>query len=316
MLTSAQFVGLGVGILAVSTASLFIRYAQAAGVPSLVIAAYRLTMASLVLLPLVVWRERAALRRLTAREWRLALASGVCLGVHFGAWISSLAYTSVASSVVLVSTSPLFVAVLAVVFLRERLAGTVLAGLGLTLAGAVVVGLSDACPASGCPPLADFVRGPAFYGDVLALVGAAAAAVYYSLGRALRPRLPLLVYVFITYGTAAAVLAGAVLAAGLPLTGYPTTAYLWLVLLALVPQLIGHSAFNWALRFLPATYISVMALGEPVAAIALGAVFLGDVPSATKLMGSALILIGLGVASLRAPAAASTAPREPASHEP
>ena len=306
----APLLGLGLGILAVSTASLFIRYAQTDGVPSLVIAAYRLVIASLVLLPMVAWRERAALRRLTTREWRLAAGSGLCLGVHFAAWISSLAYTSVASSVVLVSTAPLFVAVLAVVFLRERLTGSVLLGLGLTLAGATVVGLSDACQAPmGCPPLESFVRGPAFYGDVLALVGAAAGAVYYSLGRALRPTMPLLVYVSVTYGTAALVLAGAMLAARLPATGYAPSAYLWLVLLALVPQLLGHSSFNWALRFLPASYVSIMALGEPVAAIALAALFLGDVPTPLKLAGSALILVGLAIASRHAttttPAAAA-----------
>ena len=121
MTPNAPLLGLGIGILAASTAALLIRFALADGVPSLVIAAYRLVLASLVLLPLVAWRERAVLRRLTAREWGLALASGVCLGLHFGAWISSLAYTSVASSVVLVSTSPLFVAVIAAAFLHERL---------------------------------------------------------------------------------------------------------------------------------------------------------------------------------------------------
>ncbi len=268
--------------------------------PSLVIAAYRLVIASVVLVPLVAWRERAALRRMTAREWGLAVVSGLCLGLHFGAWISSLAYTSVASSVVLVSTSPLFVAILATVFLRERLTRGVVSGLALTLVGALVVGGSDACGPTGCPPLADFVRGPALYGDVLALVGAAAGAVYFSLGRALRPTLPLLVYIFVTYGTAAVVLLATVLAARLPLSGYPASAYLWFVLLALVPQLLGHSAFNWALRYLPASYVSLMALGEPVATIALVAVLLGEVPSAGKLAGCALILLGLAVASRRA----------------
>ncbi len=291
--------GLGVGILAASTAALLIRLAQADGVPSLVIAAYRLVVASLVLLPRVAWRERAALGRLTGREWGLALASGVCLGVHFGAWISSLAYTSVASSVVLVSTSPLFVAVIAAVFLRERITRPVVAGLAITLAGTTVIGLSDACQTGGCPPLADFVRGPAFLGDVLALIGAAAGATYFSLGRVLRPTMPLLVYIFVTYGAAALVLAGAVLVAGLPVTGYPASGYLWLLLLALVPQLIGHSAFNWSLRFLPVSFVSIMALGEPVATMALVALFLGETPSVTKLAGSLLILLGLGVASRR-----------------
>jgi drug/metabolite transporter (DMT)-like permease len=296
----APLLGLGVGILAASTAALFIRFAQADGVPSLVIAALRLVIASLVLLPVVAWRERGTLQRLTRREWRLALASGVCLGVHFGAWITSLALTSVASSVVLVSTSPLFVAILAALFLRERLTGTILLGLAVTLAGAIVVGLSDACQPNGCPPLADLVRGQAFFGDLLALLGAAAGALYFSLGRVLRPKLPLLVYIFVTYGAAALVLAGAVLVAGLPVTGYPPSAYMWFLLLALVPQLVGHSAFNWALRYLPVSYVSVMSLGEPVATIAMVAVLFGDVPSATKLLGCGLILAGLAVASRRA----------------
>jgi len=303
----APLLGLGVGILAASTAALFIRAAQAEGVPSLVIAAARLTLASLILLPVVAWRERAGLQSLTARQWALALVSGLCLGIHFGAWISSLALTSVASSVVLVSTSPLFVAVLAAVFLRERLTPAVLAGLLVTLAGAVVIGLSDACLPSGCPPLADFVQGQAFVGDLLALLGAAAGAVYFSLGRALRPRLSLMTYVFITYGAAAVVLASVVAAARLRAAGYPPAAYGWFVLLALVPQLIGHSAFNWALRYLPASYVSLMSLGEPVATIAMVAVLFGEVPSAIKLSGCALILVGLAVASRRATTAAAAA---------
>jgi drug/metabolite transporter (DMT)-like permease len=295
----APIAGLGLGILAASTAAVFIRLAQADGVASLVIAAYRLVLASLVLLPLVLWRERLALRHLTGREWLPALASGVCLGVHFGAWITSLALTSVASSVVLVSTSPLFVAMLAAIFLRERVTRTILLGLAVTLVGAVVIGLSDACQPAGCPALADLARGPAFFGDLLALLGAAAGAVYFSLGRALRPRLPLLVYIFVTYGAAALVLAGTVVAGGLPVTGYPAAAYLWFLLLALVPQLVGHSSFNWALRYLPASYVSLMALGEPVATIAMVAVIFGEVPSAIKLLGCGLILAGLGIASRR-----------------
>lgn len=267
--------------------------------PSLVIAAYRLVLASLVLLPLAAWRERAALNRLTKREWALAQLSGVCLGLHFGAWISSLAFTTVASSVVLVSTSPLFVAIIATVWLRERLSRAVLLGLALTLAGTTVIGLSDACQPGGCPPLADFVRGPAFLGDVLALSGAAAGAMYFSLGRVLRPRLPLLTYIVVTYGTAALVLAGTVAAARLPVTGYSPAAYSWLLLLALGPQLIGHSAVNWSLRFLPVSFVAIMALGEPVATMVLVAILLGEVPSLTKLAGSALILLGLGVAMWR-----------------
>jgi drug/metabolite transporter (DMT)-like permease len=302
--STAPYLGIGIGLVAVSTASVLIRYTQAAGVPSLVIAAWRLTLAGLVLLPIVLLTKRAELRALNRRQVGLALVSGAFLGVHFGAWISSLAYTSVASSVVLVSTNPLFVALLAALFLNEKLSRPVLVGLGLTLAGAVAVGLADVCGGpAGCPPLADFVRGPAILGDGLALLGAAAGAIYYSAGRALRRSMSLTSYIFLTYGTAAVTLAAAVAVAGLPVTGYSAGAYGLLALLALVPQLIGHSAFNWALKFLPATYVAVTTLGEPVGSIVLAVVLFGEAPTGFKLAGCALILAGIVIASWRRPEA-------------
>jgi drug/metabolite transporter (DMT)-like permease len=298
------FIGIGLGILAVSAASLFIRFAQSDGVPSLVIAAYRLSLASLVLAPLALARQRAELRRLTGRQWALVLTSGVFLGAHFAAWITSLAYTSVASSVVLVSSSPLFVALLAAVVLREKLSRWVLAGLGLTLAGAAVVALADVCSPAGCPPWQSFVQGSAFVGDLLALLGALALAVYLIAGRSLRSTVSLTSYIFTAYGTAALVLCGVVAAARLPVTGYTGQAYLWLTLLALVPQLLGHSAFNWALKYLPATFVSVTILGEPVGSILLAVLLLHEVPGATELGGSLLILAGILLASRQASAGA------------
>jgi drug/metabolite transporter (DMT)-like permease len=255
-----------------------------------------LGLASLVLAPIAAWRQRAELRGLTGRQWGLALVSGAFLGVHFGAWISSLAFTSVANSVVLVSTSPLFVAGLSAVALRERPRRAVLGGLALTLAGAAVVALSEAC-SGGCPPWQTLVLGTGFGGDLLALLGAAAGAVYFTIGRALRPAVSLATYVFLTYGTAAAGLAAAVWAAGLPMTGYTPQTYAWFGLLALVPQLVGHSAFNWALRYLPATYVSITVLGEPAGSMLLAALLLGEAPSALQLAGSALILAGIALAS-------------------
>ncbi|MCC6190266.1 MAG: DMT family transporter [Anaerolineales bacterium] len=301
----APYFGIFIGIAAVSTASLFIRYAQQGGAPSLVIAAYRLTLASLLLAPLAAWRRRSELGQLSRRHWALALVSGGFLAAHFAAWISSLAFTSVASSVVLVSTSPLFVALVAALALRERLTRTVLVGLALTLAGAAVVALSDAC-ARGCPPWQTFVRGPAFGGDLLALLGAAAGAVYFTIGRALRATMSLTAYVSLTYGTAAVGLLAAAWAAGLPMTGYAPQVYGWFVLLALVPQLVGHSAFNWALRYLPATYVAVTVLGEPIGSIVLAVLLLGEVPSPLKLAGSALIVAGIAVASWRSATITST----------
>ena len=294
--SSRPYLGLGLGILAVSSASLLIRFAQSAGAPSLVIAAYRLALASLVLAPLAIWRQAAELRALTSRQWILVLISGLFLGIHFAAWISSLAYTSVASSVVLVSASPLFVALLAACALRERPSRAVMAGLLLALIGAVVVGLSDACGAVGCPGWQDFWQGPAFGGDLLALLGALAFAVYLVVGRALRSQVSLTSYVFTTYATAALLLAAVLWLARLPITGYSTPAYLWLTLLALLPQLVGHSTFNWALKYLPATLISVALLGEPAGAIILAAVLLREWPGLIEVCGCLLILAGIALA--------------------
>jgi drug/metabolite transporter (DMT)-like permease len=295
--SSRPYLGIGLGLVAVSTASLLIRYAQSEGVPSLVIAAYRLSLASLVLAPFAVWRHASELRRFTRRQWALVLTSGVFLGAHFAAWISSLAYTSVASSVVLVSASPLFVALIAALALREKLSRAVVAGLVLTLAGATLVGLNDVCAPAACPSWQTFVRGSAFLGDVLAVLGALAFAIYLVAGRALRATVSLTGYVFTTYATAALVLGLVIWAARLPVAGYPARSYLWLSLLALVPQLVGHSAFNWALKYLPATFVSVTTLGEPAGSIVLAALLLGEVPRIVELGGSLLILAGILLAA-------------------
>lgn len=290
-------IGIGLGLIAVSTASIFIRYALAAGAPALVVAAWRLTLASLVLLPLVLARRWSEVRALTPRQIGLALISGLFLALHFGTWITSLAYTPVANAAVLVSTSPLFVAVLAAVTLREKLTPALIAGLALALFGGAIVGVSDACQGWSCPALAEFLRGEAFLGNLLALAGAAAVAVYFTVGKALRASLSLLTYIFVTYSTAALALVTVVLAGGQPLLGYDRSVYLWLALLALIPQLVGHSAFNWALRYLPATYVSVTILGEPIGSTLLALWLLGERPSPLKVAGGILLLIGILVAS-------------------
>lgn len=297
-------VGIGLGVLAVSTASIFIRYALAAGAPALVIAAWRLALASLALLPVILTRPRAELRTLTPREIVFALVSGLFLAIHFGAWITSLAYTTVANASVLVSTSPLFVALIAALFLREKLTRTLTGGLALALAGGVLVGVSDACPGQVCPSVNEFLSGASFLGDMLALAGAAAMAVYFTVGKALRASLSLITYIFLTYSTAALALIGATVIARAPLTGYAGSAYLWFGLLALVPQLIGHSAFNWALKFLPATYVSITVLGEPIGSTLLAIWLLGEQPGPLKVIGGVSILIGILIASRPATAGA------------
>ncbi len=293
-------VGIAFGILVVSTSSIAIRFAQAYA-PSLVIAAWRLGVASLVLAPIVLRRERAVLQRLTRIQGSLAVASGVFLAAHFVTWIASLEHTTVASSVVLVSTMPLFMAALAPLTLRERITRPVLAGMLLATAGSVAIGLSDVCRWQGGLECRASLTGgsQALFGDLLAIAGALAGAGYFLIGRRLRPGLSLLTYIGLTYGTAAIVLLLLVLLRGLPLFGYPAAAYVWFVFLGLGPQLLGHSSFNWALRFLPAAFVGITLLGEPVGSTILAALLLHEQPSPAKALAMALTLGGIYLASRR-----------------
>lgn len=292
---------LSLGILAVSTAAIFIRFAQQEA-PSLVIAAYRLSLAALLLAPLVLTRHREELSLIRGRVLALALLSGLFLAFHFATWITSLEYTSVASSVVLVTTTPLWVALFSPLLLKEPIGRIAAIGMGVALSGGVVVGLSDACVSTNtglaCPTIADLVLGRAFWGDVLALIGAWMAAAYLIIGRRLRSRMSLVGYIFVVYGMAAVVLVGLALIARQPLWGYSPQTVLWLVLLALIPQLLGHTIFNWSLRFISASYVSVTLLAEPIGSSILAYFILDETPSGIKIFGAILILAGIYIASL------------------
>lgn len=291
-----------IGIFAVASSSLLIRYAQREA-SSLVIAAYRMVLSGLILLPMALPRHSAELRKLKRSELALAALAGFLLAMHFASWILSLEYTSVASSVVLVTTNPLWVALLAPIFLKERLSPAILIGMLVALVGGIVVAMSDAClqTAGGlaCPPLDEFVRGEAFWGNFLALVGAWTGAGYILIGRKLRPTLSLTPYIFLVYGMAAIVLVVMVAFSGGPVLGFSPDIYLYLALLALLPQLLGHSSFNWALAHLPASYVSIALLGEPVSSTILAFFILGETPGGLKLLGAALILAGILVATVR-----------------
>lgn len=279
------YLGVGLGVVTVSMAAVLIRLAQA-GAHSLVVAAWRLTLATLILTPVVLATRHAELRAMTRREWGSALVSGLLLALHFGAWITSLAYTSVAASVVLVTTYPLFVGLASHLFLHERLSREMVVALLIATTGSAIIGLGD---------LGDDTH--RLWGDLLALVGAISGAGYFLIGRRLRARLSLLAYVFPVYGTAALALMAVMLASGLPRMPQHPQTWLWLLLMALGPQILGHSSLNWALRYLSATYVTIAALGEPIGSTLLAWWLLGERPSLWTVAGGALILAGIGVAS-------------------
>jgi len=280
---------LSVGVVAASTASTFIRLAQGP-VDSLAVAAWRLTLASLLLAPLALKSCRQEWRRLDARSWRLLAASGVVLAIHFYTWITSVGMTSVAASAVLVGTSPLFVGLITHFILRERLQSRMLVGMLIAVVGSATISLGDWS-----------VGSHQLLGDLLAVVGAATVAVYMLIGRHLRGQLSLLGYVFPVYGIAALALMILALIVGVPLTGYPTQAWLWLVLLAIIPQIVGHSSFNWALGHLPATFVSLAALVEPIGSTFLAWIILQEPPTWVTVLGGLFILIGLSIAMKREP---------------
>ncbi len=282
----APRLALAIGIAAVSSGSIFVRFAQA-DAPSLAISAYRLGLATLALLPLAWLQHRGELRRLSMAGWGRLAASGLFLAIHFATWITSLEYTSVASSVALVSTSPLWVALFAWAAWREPMTPRLLSGLGLALAGSVLISIAESRTAISSRPL---------LGNALALAGALAVSGYWLIGRRMRPTLSLVPYVTVVYGSAALLLLAAAIFLGLPLSGFQPATYGWFLLLALLPQLLGHSSFNWALAHLPASYVAIATLGEPIGAAVLALAFLGEVPSVIKVAAAATVLAGIHLA--------------------
>ncbi len=305
-------VALIVAVLAVSTASILIRFAQR-DASSLTIAALRLVLASVALTPTAVSRHRQELIAMPKGDLALAALSGLFLAVHFATWISSLAYTTVASSVVLVSTGPIWVALLSPLLLKERLSGAALFGLGLAILGGIIIGGADACSWSNgisCAGIAQLLRRRAMLGNLLALIGAWAVSGYLIIGRRLRQNLALIPYVYTVYSFAGLALLIALFASGGTVIGLPAMAYVWIILLALVPQLIGHSTYNWALKALPAALVAVMTLGEPIGSAILAYFVLGEAPGLEVVVGGVLILAGIYLAARGAQVGTSGLPRE------
>jgi len=291
---------LGIGIAAVSTAAIFIRFAQNEA-PSLVIAAGRLGLATLFLAPFSLKRSINEFQGLSAVSRRGIFLAGFFLALHFAAWIKSLELTSVASSVVLVTTTPLWVALLSPLVLGERLNRGVWAGLSLAMSGGVLVGLSQTCQFSqsgfSCAMIFDMGEGRALLGNFLALMAAWASAAYMLAGRRVRPHLSLSAYIFMVYGIAAFLLFVFMALNGNSLLGFSLQTYGFILLLALIPQLLGHTSFNWALRYVPATFVALALLGEPIGTTILAVIFLSESPGLGEVIGGVMILGGIYLAT-------------------
>jgi drug/metabolite transporter (DMT)-like permease len=256
---------------------LFIRVAAA---PPLSVAALRMALgATLIALPTLIW-QRAGLRALRRADARPLVGSGLLLAAHFAAFISSLSLTSVANAVFLVTTTPVFVALGEAVFLHQRPSRLMWGAVALSMAGGGVLAL-DSTGGEGHVA-----------GDALALVGAATVSGYLLVGRRVRARMGVMAYSTVVNTVAALALAGSS-----PLTGLEPASYLWIGLVALVPQVIGHSLLNWSLAHVSATTVTLVVRAEPVVATLLAVPVLGEVPGWVLAPGAALILGGAVVAA-------------------
>jgi len=241
-----------------------------------------------VLLPFAARPAAASYPRLSRRHRWLLIASGVFLALHFATWIASLSYTTIASSVLLVNTAPLFAIGLSRAFLHERAPRVVLVALPVALAGATLIALGDYTGDPG-----------SLRGNLLAVAGAATVAAYQVIGRGLRHALPLEAYVLGVWATAAAVLAALAAAAGVALHGFPPRTWLAFLALALVPTIGGHGLVNKSLRSLPAPTVGLFLLGEPLGASILAFLMFGETPGPWTLVGGAFVLAALVLVVVR-----------------
>lgn len=277
------YVVLIIGIIGVSTGSIFARLADA---PALVTAAYRMGLAALILIPLAVWKARDELRRLSLQDIGLAILSGFFLALHFAAWISSLDHTAIANSVVLVNTIPLWVGLFTPLISKDRIRGSTITSIIVSVMGAAIIGFGDF--ATG---------GKALWGDLLAIFGAVCAAVYLLCGRKLRRKLSLLSYVAICYGSAAVILWLVVLFLDLPITGYSTQTVAAFWAMALISQIIGHSSYNWSLKWFSTSLVAVSLLGEPIGSTLLAYTIFGEGLTWIKFIGGLFILSAIYIAA-------------------
>jgi drug/metabolite transporter (DMT)-like permease len=271
------------GIVGISTGSIFARYADAHPVA---ISAYRAGIAAVVMLPVVIARCRGEVARLDRRDLLFVLFSGLFLALHFATWITSLFYTTIASSVVIVETIPVWTAILSPFVTGDRVSRMSWLGIGISFAGMLIITTGDFA-----------IGGRALLGDLLALAGAWFATLYFLTGRIIRPRMSLPTYTCICYGTAFVLLLIACLLFGIPMTGFSTRTWAAFAGMGLVSQIMGHSSYNWALRHVSAGLVAVALLGEPLGATFLAWLLFGETLTTAKILGGAAILTGIILAA-------------------
>jgi len=278
-----------VGITSISFGSIFIRLSN--DVPPIMIATYRLFFSAIILSPFL-YRKWNEFKKLDRKEWLLCVLSGVFLAAHFITWISSLQYTSIANSVVLVTLNPIFVGILSYFFLKEKITKNLVFGVMLSVVGTIVLTFSNfsegIVTTNGKMPV---------LGNLLAITGAVMASFYIIIGSKIREKRDLITYITIVYTVAAIILTIVSIISRLHFTGYKFSSYIYLILLAVLPQMIGHTSFNWALKHLKSSVVAITTMGEPIGATILAFIIFKETLNLWQISGILLILIAIWIAS-------------------
>lgn len=276
------------GLLAISISAILIRYAGDA--PGEAVAVWRTVFAAAMLLPFALTRGRKEILSLTGRERLLIVVSGAFLGFHFVTWISSLYYTNIASASTLVSLSPIFLAILGFLILKERPRNIEIIAIIVATIATVALGWADHSMGN------EFEGSNPLLGNGLALSAAGFISVYLLIGRHVRQRRSWIAYVAPLYFVTALTTLAVALSRGIELFGYDWSIYALCLTMAVVPQLMGHGALNYAVRYFPAATIGLASLFEPVGASLLGFAFFGEVPTIIAAVAMVVILASVGFA--------------------
>ncbi len=275
------YFALAIGVVSVSTSAIFVKLADA---PAGVIAFYRLFFSFIMIAPLFLFKYRQSLLQVTKRDWLFSAAAGILLAFHFILWFESLNYTSVASSVVLVTLQPLFAFVGTYFFFKEKVGVIGIMSGVLAIIGSIIISWGDYQ-----------ISGWALFGNMLALLACAFVTGYLLFGQDVRKRIDVIPYTFIVYGISSITLLIYVLLLGNPLVGYQSSDWMYFILLALIPTLLGHSLFNWVIKWVSTNMISVSILFEPVGAIILAYFILNERLTWTQTIGGVIVMISVAV---------------------
>lgn len=268
-----------IGVISVALSAIFVKLATAdAGV----IAFYRMLFSVLLMLPIFLLKYRKELLKLGKKDWVFSTIAGVFLAFHFILWFESLNYTSVASSTVLVTLQPIFAFVGTYFFFKEKLSFKIILSALVAIAGSVIISWGDFK-----------LSGTAFYGDMLALIACALITTYLLFGQDVRKRLSLITYTFVVYTISTITLFFYVLIKGESFGPYPESDWFWFIMLALIPNLLGHTLFNWALKWVSTNVISIAILFEPVGAAILAFYVFQETLTTTQIIGGLIVIAGI-----------------------